>query len=108
VPDSSLGLQLFLLALKKLLKRPEKVSFINREKNIEAMERHGLTVQALLKRLGALKPENYKSGPHPDDDGSGGSIWVFLLNEDGTRFYIKLKLYTIEGEDYLKILSFHD
>jgi hypothetical protein len=108
VPDATLGLQLFLSRMRAVLGDLRRVRFIDRDKNRDTLDRYRLTVSDLCSRLAKLKPENFVKEPEPDDDGSDGSIWVFYHDEFGARFYVKLKLYTVEGEDLLKILSFHD
>lgn len=108
VPDASLGLQLFLRRLRAVLKDPRRVRFIERDKNRDAMERYNLTVPGICKRLERLSAAQYWKGPESDDDGSDGSVWFFFHDEFGARFYVKLKLFAIDGTDWLKILSFHD
>jgi len=108
VPDAGLGLQLFLQRLRAVLKDPRRVRFIERDKNRDAKERYNLTVPGICKRLERLGPAQYWKGPEADDDGSEGSVWFFFHDEFGVRFYVKLKLYIINGSDRLKILSFHD
>jgi len=108
VPEASLGLQIFLRRMRAALDDPRRVLVVDRQKNREAMERYGLSKQAIRKRLAKLEPSNYWKGPEADDDGSDGSVWFFFHDEFGARFYVKLKLFTISGEDWLKVLSFHD
>jgi hypothetical protein len=108
LPDVSLGLQIFLKRLRAVLSQPGRILVVDREKNREAMERYGLSKKEILRRLAKLEPAQYWKGPERDDDGSEGSLWFFFHDEFGTRFYVKLKLYTIEGADWVKVLSFHD
>ncbi len=106
--EESLGFQIFMARLKAVLKRPDRVQYVDRLKNREALERLCLSEALFRKALGRLRGEHYKAGPEADHDGSDGSIWVFIYPDEGPRFYVKLKLYTVGAEDYLKILSFHD
>lgn len=106
--EGSFKVQVFLVRLKQILKTPERILFIEREKNLEAMERFGLTQRDLLRQLAVLEPKHYRKGPENDEDGSEGSIWVFKSSVYAQEFYIKLKLFSVNGVDYLKILSFHD
>jgi len=108
VPDASLGLQVFLKRMRSVLVEEQRVWVVGRDKNRETIQRYGLSKKEILKRLAKLEPSNYWKGPEADEDGSEGSIWFFFHDEFGARFYIKLKLYVVEGEDRLKVLSFHD
>lgn len=108
MPQASLGFQVFLRRMRAVLKDQRRVRFLGREKNRETLDRHRLTVPDICKRLAKLGPEQCVKGPEADDDGSEGSIWFFCHDEFGVRFYVKLKLYDIEGSDRLKIISFQD
>jgi hypothetical protein len=108
VPDASLALQVFLKRLRTVLAEQSRVMVVDRDKNLDAMHRFGLNKKEICKRLAKLGPSNYWKGPEADDDGSDGSVWFFFHDEFGARFYVKLKLYVIEGEDRLTVLSFHD
>jgi hypothetical protein len=103
-----LGLQVFLIRMRAVLKDQQRVWVVDRDKNRDAIQRFGLSKQAICKRLGALESANYWKGPEADDDESDGSVWFFFHDEFGARFYVKLKLFTIDGEDRHKVLSFHD
>ena len=107
MPDASLGLQLFLKRMRAALKGG-RVRVIERDKNLAAMDRFGLTARGICERLARLGPEHFWKGPEDDDDGSEGSVWFFLHDEFGARFYVKLKLFSVSGEDWIKVLSFHD
>jgi hypothetical protein len=87
---------------------PQRIIYVQRGKNQDTLERYNLSVQGIYKRLARLGPEQYWKGPEKDDDGSDGSLWFFFHDEFGARFYVKLKLFEVDGEDWLKILSFHD
>lgn len=58
--------------------------------------------------LKEIQIEHYQKGPEDDHDGSFGSICTFILPYGSKEIYIKLKIYSVNGEDWLKILSFHD
>ncbi|MCX7025992.1 MAG: hypothetical protein NT061_00580 [Spirochaetes bacterium] len=108
MPDAVLGLQVFLMRMRAVLKDIRRVRFVEREKNLASLDRYHLTVSDICERLAKLGPEHYVRGPEKDYDGSEGSIWFFYHDEFGTRFYVKLKLYEINGSGRLKIISFHD
>jgi len=44
-----------------------------------------------------LQPEDYSSGPHPDDTDSAKEVWVFGYDLDGVEVYIKLRLVQISA-----------
>jgi hypothetical protein len=69
--------------------------------------RLNLTVPMVYQELLKLTPSNYYMGPEEDRDGSEGEVWVFRHPVSGVELYIKMKLFQVQGEDYLKILSFH-
>jgi hypothetical protein len=94
--------------MRSIVKDLRRVQFVDRDKNRDTLDRYQLTVAGVCARVAKLTPEQYVKGPDDDDDGSDGSIWFFYHDEFGMRFYVKLKLYAVEGEDRLKILSFHD
>jgi len=108
VPDADLGLQVFLMRKQAVLKDNCRVLLVDRDKNRDSMERYGLSFEGICKRLAKLGPEHYWKGPERDDDGSEGSLWFFFYDEFGARFYIKLKLFKMDGSDWLKVLSYHD
>lgn len=106
--EADLKLQLFFRRLKSAVRRPNGVLIVEREKNLEAMDRFDLDRTTVIRIVSCLKPEHYSSGPECDFDGSEGSIWIFSAPVTDKRFYIKLKLFSIDGLDYIKVLSFHD
>ncbi len=108
MPDAGLGLQVFLMRKREVLKNHRLVLLVDRDKNRDAMEHYGLSFEGICKRLAKLGSEHYWKGPERDDDGSEGSLWFFFYDEFGTRFYIKLKLFQMGGSDWLKVLSYHD
>lgn len=42
-----------------------------------------------------LIPEDYSSGPHPDDTDATKDVWIFGYEHDGIEIYIKLRLSTV-------------
>ncbi|MFZ5368422.1 MAG: hypothetical protein ACOZCE_09330 [Spirochaetota bacterium] len=81
--EGSLKVQVFLVRLKQILKTPERILFINRDKNLEAMERFGLTQRDLLRQLSVLEPKHYRKGPKTmrmdQREVSGYSIAPFII-----------------------------
>lgn len=105
---AELKVQLFIARLKSAAQRPGGILFVDRKKNLEALERFNLNQSLVLHMVSRLTPTQYKSGPEADFDGSEGTIWIFSSPVEGREFYVKLKLITVNGLDYIKIISFHD
>lgn len=97
----------FLRRMKELAKARKNIFFVPRKKNEESLLRLNLTVPMVYQELIELTPSNYYVGPKEDRDGSVGEVWVFRHPVSGVEIYIKMKLFQVQGEDYLKILSFH-
>lgn len=98
----------FLMRMKKLVKSRKNIAFVHRKENTAALLKHNLTMELIWKILLGLTPANYKQGPEADRDGTEGEVWVFLHPVTGQEMYIKMKLFQVNGEDHLKVLSFHD
>ena len=87
--------------------RNNRVYFINRRENQETLARLGLSQADVISKLLDLKVSDHSRGPENDHDGTEGEVWMFLYDLEGNRIYVKLKLFQVSGQDYLKILSFH-
>ena len=107
MPKESMALQVILIRLRALLKGDERIFFINRQKNLEELEKLDITKDGAIRLLEQLKPENYQKGPEDDHDQTSGSIFTFLMPHKGKNIYIKLKIFSCEEGDFLKIISFH-
>lgn len=57
-----------------------------------------------------LVPENYSSGPTPDDTDQGKEVWVFGSELEGTEVYIKLRLSPTKRGEMPRgaVWSFHE
>jgi hypothetical protein len=96
----------FLNRAKKALKNG--FDFVPRKKNVNFLAKYGLNVKTLKHAIANLKEDDYKKGPLEDKD-KKGELWVFRIVFEGIdNVYIKLKVYEVEGKEYLKCLSFHD
>lgn len=98
----------FLSRMKGLVTSGKNIIFADRKKNREALIKYNLTVKMVWKILLGLTSGNYSKGPEADRDGTPGEVWVFVHPVTGQKMYIKLKLFRIGEDDYLKVLSFHD
>ncbi|MDA3941158.1 MAG: type II toxin-antitoxin system MqsR family toxin [Spirochaetia bacterium] len=88
--------------------KKKRAIFIETSKNAKTLFDHNLSTSDVYRILVELTEEDYYKGPEDDHDGSAGYIWVFLHPVSGCKMYIKLKLFSIEQEEYVKILSFHE
>lgn len=86
-----------------------KYVFVRRDKNLQALADHGLTIADAKNEIMGLVVGDYYKGPKQDFDPTQlGDIWEFKKNVDGEQFYVKLKIQDRDGQDVLKCLSFHE
>lgn len=105
-PDIVMAINIELMYLKMVLDTPEKVIFVEREKNLNTFAKLGITVEGCFTYLKLLNFHNYVSGPSDDiDTGEKNCVWVFGTEISGISLYLKVKN---EAPDRLKILSFHE
>lgn len=97
----------FLNRMKRLVKARKNIYFVHRKENEAALLSLNLTVDMVWNELLKLTPSSYAKGPEADRNGSDGEVWVFLHPVTGVGIYIKLKLFKVNGQDHLKVLSFH-
>lgn len=102
--------QLIHLNLGKIKKavKENRVMFIETSKNRKTLFDYNFSTNDIYRSILGLTDGDYYKGPEDDHDGTEGYIWVFLHPVLGCRMYIKLKLFSINEEDYVKILSFHE
>lgn len=92
--------------MKKCIKQ-KGVFFARREKNDNTLFDLGISRDSVIDVIFKLTVSDYHKGPEDDHNGSDGDVWVFKHPVSGCVIYIKLKLYEKNGEDFLKIISFH-
>ncbi len=68
----------------------------------------GIHLDDMLSILAELKPKHYHRGPSADHNGSEGEIMEFIYPEKAPKFYIKLKLLTLQARKVCDIMSFHE
>lgn len=95
-----------LLDLKEII-HDKGIYFVPRIEHKNALLKLGLTKDTCIDILLNLSVINYSAGPEPDNVNLGGYIWIFGEEIDGVEVYIKIKIFTIDGTDYAKCLSFH-
>ena len=79
----------------------------DRAKNQEALIELSLTDRNREDEIFSLTLANYCSGPEPDRDRPTRYIWIFGKEIDEFEVYIKLQMFTENGIDYAKCISFH-
>ena len=77
------------------------------QKNQDTLIQLGLTRRNLVDELISLSIIYYCSGPEPDDQRQTDVLWIFGKVIEGVEIYIKLKIFTVDGKDYVKLISFH-
>lgn len=105
--------------------RDEVVSFLNlfkgaamlelfyvrdRPKNIQGLLDLGISVNERKEKILGLTPDNYMSGPKPDDTDARKEIWEFGTNVEGIEVYIKLQVTKDPKRQsvyYANVWSFH-
>jgi|AntRauTorckE6833_2_1112554.scaffolds.fasta_scaffold100395_2 hypothetical protein len=102
--SSKKEVEFFLLKVKSILNKPKKIQFIPRRKNLDALNKHGLSIKDIKFYIKRLEVKDYFKGPTKDRDRSG-YVWEFGKMINNTMFYIKIK---IKKEKLLCCLSFHD
>lgn len=106
--NNSLAASIFIMRLKKLIDE-NKLIFKprNRQKTMQFLFDEGLSVTDVLNYVKTLTPENFYSGPSPDDNGTSGDVMVFFQNYKNTKLYIKLKIWKDANGDEGVVMSFH-
>ncbi len=68
----------------------------------------GLTETIAKQELLNLSVIDFSSGPIQDRDIPSQDFWIFGKEINGCEVYIKLKIYTVNGDEYAKCVSFHE
>ena len=82
----------------------------DRQKNRQALLDLGISPARRREVLLGLKPEDYSSGPEPDDLDDSKEVWMFGADVDGTEVYIKLRVVEdtrARGKYHAVVWSFH-
>jgi hypothetical protein len=86
--------------------------FVDREKNLNSLYKHGLTIDIAKFYIETLEVKDYWKGPEPDDKEFNNYDWWFFAREINTAlgnilFYIKIRIET-RGREQVICLSFHE
>lgn len=79
-------------------------SFVEREKNLQALSELNMVIADVPKVLQAISYEEYCDGPMDDDKGRSLEWWVFGPHYLGETLYVKV---AIHPQKQLLCMSFH-
>jgi hypothetical protein len=65
-----------------------------RKKNLDTLALLGMGLAEAKECVLGLAPEDYVSGPAPDDKRPGDEVWVFGLRVEGHEIYVKVCVIT--------------
>lgn len=66
----------------------------HRKKNLDTLALLGLSLADAKERVLELAPEDYVSGPTPDDKRPGDEVWVFGVRMEEREIYVKVCVIT--------------
>ena len=98
------------LNLFKGCARLEMLHVKSRDVNTQGLIDLGITANERTETLLSLQPEDYVSGPMPDDTDEDKEIWIFGLQVRSLEVYIKLRVVEDPGKQgaaRAMVWSFH-
>jgi hypothetical protein len=81
----------FLMAFKLAIDY-DRCSFRGRPRTEQDLIDLNVTKRQAMDLIRELTPDNYSSGPSPDDTDQTKEVWVFGSRTEGMEVYIKLRL----------------
>jgi len=106
--SETLQVQLFLIRLKQIWKTPERITFAQREKNLQSMASLNIAMTDVKEMCLKLEPADRIAGPVAHDRGHTGEVWVFTPMFRGAKMYLKFWLQSHGGQDHMQIISCHE
>ncbi|SDK72422.1 hypothetical protein [Halanaerobium congolense] len=102
----------FLSRMREVIGKINGFHFVDREKNLNSLYKHGLTIDIAKFYIEILEVEDYWKGPEPDYKNYNNYDWWFFAREINTAlgktlFYIKIRVET-RGREQVICLSFHE
>ena len=102
----------FLSRMREVIGKINGFHFVDREKNLNSLYKHGLTIDIAKFYIETLEVKDYWKGPEPDDKEFNNYDWWFFAREintalGSTLFYIKIRIET-RGREQVICLSFHE
>jgi hypothetical protein len=105
--DDAALVTLYLLQLKALIGQ-KRISFWNRDKNLQTLARLGITHEHRIEILQSLLPRNF-SHMLDTEPGHAAGCWIFGVREQGVEIYIKIKIVeTSHTGEQAVCVSFHE
>ena len=101
------SIKIFLQLFKQTAEKPDHLLFVDRERCLTAITQLGLSLEQAIAEIMSISIDDYCEGPESDVARPDEYIWVFGKVISGDEMYIKLKIKTIQGEQYAMCLSFH-
>ena len=84
----------------------QRFVFTSRKKNLGTLALLGLSLADAKERVLGLTPEEYVDGPSPDDKRPGDEVWVFGLEIEKRKVYVKVCV--INEPQLCTCISFHE
>ena len=102
----------FLSQMREVIGKINGFHFVDREKNLNSLYKHGLKIDIAKFYIETLEVKDYWKGPEPDDKEFNNYDWWFFAREintvlGNTLFYIKIRIET-RGREQVICLSFHE
>lgn len=99
----------FLTAFKLAIEY-ERCAFRGRARTDQDLINLNLTRRQALEAICALTPDDYSTGPRPDDTEETKEVWVFGYDHEGTEVYVKLRLNPTRRNEMPRgvVWSFHE
>jgi hypothetical protein len=102
----------FLSRMREVIGKINGFHFVDREKNLNSLYKHGLTIDVAKFYIETLEVKDYWKGPEPDHKDYDNYDWWFFGREintalGNTLFYIKIRI-EIRDRKQVIYLSFHE
>lgn len=91
----------------KVLVTQRRLSFVPRRDISKTFVSLGITENIATQELLKLSVVDFSKGPVPDNDRPDQNLWIFKKEIDGKQAYIKLLIFSVDGNEYAKCISFH-
>ena len=87
--------------------KQEQFDFVNRDKNIDFLEKHNLSIENEIEAIKQLNKHDLKEGPVEDDNPNRKHpVWIFIKKIWNIECYIKIKV--INHCRVIIVISFHE
>ncbi|MBO4667580.1 MAG: type II toxin-antitoxin system MqsR family toxin [Bacilli bacterium] len=87
--------------------KQEQFDFVNRDKNIDFLEKHNLSIENEIEAIKQLNKHDLKEGSVEDDNPNRKHpVWIFIKKIWNIECYIKIKV--INHCRVIIVISFHE